>query len=121
MKIEHAAPHGEWRVTTSDAEDALIIHYILSGATYPSRDQACAEAERRALRDYPRRFAHINIEVRWHKREIPRVGGTIEDETGWWVIEEVDDYEETVLLLGRKGEEREVSFENLGPVEYDCD
>jgi hypothetical protein len=55
----------------------------------------------------------------------PRIGGIIEDETGWWQIVAVE--EELVgdslqvvgvTLMDRTGAERDVSIGNLGPVSY---
>lgn len=55
----------------------------------------------------------------------PRIGGFIEDETGWWqivaVAEELvgDSLQVTgVTLMDRTGAERDVSIGNLGPVSY---
>lgn len=47
-----------------------------------------------------------------------RVGGIIEDETGWWQITQVD-RDGTVWLLGRDGEERGRWVGNLGTITYD--
>lgn len=49
----------------------------------------------------------------------PRVGGIIEDETGWWQITQVEDG--YAWLLGRDGTERQVKFGNLGHVTYEED
>lgn len=55
----------------------------------------------------------------------PRIGGIIEDETGWWQIDAVE--EELigdslqvvgVTLIDRDGTEKYVSIGNLGPVSY---
>jgi len=46
----------------------------------------------------------------------PRIGGVIEDETGWWQIVGVE--EDEIELQGRDGETRWVSPGNLGPVTY---
>lgn len=50
---------------------------------------------------------------------IPRVGGIIEDETGWWQIVEIDLDEGGAWLMDKHGEERFRLFRNLGPVKYD--
>lgn len=50
-------------------------------------------------------------------RELPRIGGIIEDETGWWEIVGVD-LVDGIELSGRDGETRWSSLANLGPVTY---
>src|SRR6266700_2689730 len=45
------------------------------------------------------------------------VGGSFSDETGWWLVDSVDD-DGTVWLLGRDGEERATAAGYLPPLEY---
>ncbi len=52
---------------------------------------------------------------------IPRVGGIIEDETGWWIITEVAVEDGGVWVMDKHGNEQFQTFETLGPVAYDDD
>jgi len=53
------------------------------------------------------------------QREVPRVGGIIEDETGSWRIVEVREDESVVILEDHEGTQVWRSFGNLGPVHYE--
>lgn len=52
-------------------------------------------------------------------RELPRVGGLIEDETGAWIIEEVRVAEGGVMISDHDGNRVWRRFEDLGPVHYE--
>jgi hypothetical protein len=51
----------------------------------------------------------------------PPTGGYFEDETGWWMVDDVTDDvtdEGTVWLIGRDGQEREMAVASLPPLSY---
>lgn len=48
----------------------------------------------------------------------PRVGGIIEDETGYWIVDFVDTVLEEVRLLGPHGVTQWRGFAHLGLVKY---
>lgn len=45
------------------------------------------------------------------------IGGYFEDETGWWQVDDVTE-DATVWLIGRDGEEREMTVASLPPLSY---
>lgn len=46
------------------------------------------------------------------------IGGYFEDETGWWQVDDVIEEYGTAWLIGRDGEEREMTVASLPPLSY---
>jgi len=46
----------------------------------------------------------------------PRIGGYFEDETGWWMLEELDD--EGGIFVGRDGQEHFLAHDRIPELRY---